>query len=112
MVKKTVLITETTGTIGKVTALELARNNCHLIILSRNSEKLERAKTKIQTTTGNQNIDFVLGMICLIGIAHGMNLIFRTNSFTLKSASLKPVRTFPPTWQLSKVTSSTKLSAE
>jgi NAD(P)-dependent dehydrogenase (short-subunit alcohol dehydrogenase family) len=60
MADKTVLITGATGAIGKATALELARNNCQLILLGRNSEKLENAKAEILKTTGNQNVDVVL----------------------------------------------------
>lgn len=58
MVNKKVLITGVTGAIGKATALELAKNNCQLLLLGRNSAKLESVKTEIITATGNQNIDF------------------------------------------------------
>jgi NAD(P)-dependent dehydrogenase (short-subunit alcohol dehydrogenase family) len=54
---KTVLITGATGAIGKATAMELAKNNCQLILLGRNAEKLNALKANITKATGNNNID-------------------------------------------------------
>lgn len=59
--KKTVLITGATGAIGKATAFELAKNNCQLILLGRNPEKLAVVKSEIINTTGNNDIDMVIG---------------------------------------------------
>ncbi len=58
--KKTVLITGATGTIGKATAIELAKNNCHLILLGRNAKKLATAKAEITSATGNSDIDVLV----------------------------------------------------
>ncbi len=60
MVNKTVLITGATGTIGKATAIELAKNNCKLILLGRNPEKLSATKVEIEKITGNKEIDFAV----------------------------------------------------
>jgi NAD(P)-dependent dehydrogenase (short-subunit alcohol dehydrogenase family) len=60
MVKKTVLITGATGAIGKATTLELAKNNCQLILLGRNAEKLSSIKSEITQVTGNNSIEIVL----------------------------------------------------
>lgn len=60
MVNKTVLITGVTGAIGKATALELAKNNCQLILLGRNAEKLSSVKSDLTQATGNINIDVVV----------------------------------------------------
>ena len=60
MDKKIVLITGITGTIGKATAIELAKNNCHLILFGRNAEKVSATKSEISTITGNTNIDIAL----------------------------------------------------
>ena len=59
--KKTVLITGATGAIGKSTALELAKNNCQLILFGRNAEKLNKVKTEISNSTGNYDIDVIVG---------------------------------------------------
>ncbi len=57
MTNTTVLITGATGTIGRATALELAKNDAVLILLGRDPAKLERVKTDITTKTGNGKID-------------------------------------------------------
>jgi NAD(P)-dependent dehydrogenase (short-subunit alcohol dehydrogenase family) len=56
---KTVIVTGATGAIGKATALELAKNNCTVILLGRNSEKLSKVKADIILTTKNNNIETV-----------------------------------------------------
>jgi len=55
--KKIVLITGATGAIGKATAMELANQNCHLILLGRNSRKLSAVKNEIIHATTNNHID-------------------------------------------------------
>jgi len=58
--KKNILITGATGTIGKATAMELAKNNCQLILLGRNFEKLSAVKSEIIKETGNSDIDMYI----------------------------------------------------
>lgn len=58
--KKTVLITGATGTIGKAAAMELANQNCHLILLGRNSRKLSAVRDEIIKATTNNHIDIVV----------------------------------------------------
>lgn len=58
--KKTVLITGATGAIGKATTLELAKNNCDLILLGRNPEKLSGVKSILTLITGNANIEIIV----------------------------------------------------
>lgn len=58
--KKTVLVTGATGAIGKATALELAKNNCAVILLGRNSEKLLKVKSEIIQATKNSDIETVV----------------------------------------------------
>jgi NAD(P)-dependent dehydrogenase (short-subunit alcohol dehydrogenase family) len=58
--KKNVLITGTTGSIGKAAAIALANENCNLIILGRNKQKLEAVKEEIIKMTGNNQIDIVI----------------------------------------------------
>jgi NAD(P)-dependent dehydrogenase (short-subunit alcohol dehydrogenase family) len=58
--KKTVLVTGATGTIGKATSLELAKNACQLILFGRNIEKLNAAKSEIAIATGNRDIEIIV----------------------------------------------------
>lgn len=58
--KKTVLITGATGAIGKATAMELAKQNCGVILMGRNAEKLLQVKQEIIRNTQNNNIETVL----------------------------------------------------
>lgn len=58
--KKTVLITGATGTIGKATALELAKHNCTVILLGRNAQKLAKVKSEIVQATSNTNIETIV----------------------------------------------------
>jgi NAD(P)-dependent dehydrogenase (short-subunit alcohol dehydrogenase family) len=58
--KKTVLITGATGAIGSATALELAKNNCTVILLGRNPEKLAKVRSEIIQATNNNDIETVL----------------------------------------------------
>jgi NAD(P)-dependent dehydrogenase (short-subunit alcohol dehydrogenase family) len=55
--KKTILVTGSTGAIGKATAMELANQNCHLILLGRNSRKLSAVKNEIMQATSDNHID-------------------------------------------------------
>jgi NAD(P)-dependent dehydrogenase (short-subunit alcohol dehydrogenase family) len=60
IMKKTVLVTGVTGAIGKATAIELAKNNCKVILLARNEEKLKAAEAEIKKISGNNDIDHVI----------------------------------------------------
>ncbi len=57
---KTVLITGVTGTIGRATALEIARSGATLVLLSRNRNKLELVKTEISQKSANNNIEILV----------------------------------------------------
>ena len=52
---KTVLITGATGSVGKATAMELAKSNC--MLLGRNTEKLGALKSDLINKTGNKQIE-------------------------------------------------------
>jgi|SRR6185437_1240545 len=54
---KTVLVTGVTGTIGKATAMELAKNGCQVLLLGRNWEKLQAVKSEIVLVTNNSHIE-------------------------------------------------------
>lgn len=55
--RKTILITGATGSMGKATALELARRNCNLILVGRNERNLNQLKTSIHSTYPHISID-------------------------------------------------------
>jgi NAD(P)-dependent dehydrogenase (short-subunit alcohol dehydrogenase family) len=57
--KKTVVVTGATGAIGKATALELAKNDTHIILIGRNSGKLLKVRSEIELATNNKNIEIV-----------------------------------------------------
>jgi retinol dehydrogenase-12 len=56
---KTILITGTTNGIGKVTALELARQGHNIVMANRNREKSEQLAGEITEQTGNSNISLL-----------------------------------------------------
>lgn len=58
--ERTVLVTGATGAIGKATALELAKNNCAVILLGRNSKKISKVKSEIIQATMNSDIETVV----------------------------------------------------
>lgn len=59
--KKSILITGATGAIGKATALELARQNCNVILFARNADKLNKVKAEIVAATKNNDVEVVVG---------------------------------------------------
>ena len=54
--KKSILITGSTDNIGKLAALQLAKEGHDIYVHGRNPEKLDKVITKIKTLSGNQNI--------------------------------------------------------
>jgi NAD(P)-dependent dehydrogenase (short-subunit alcohol dehydrogenase family) len=57
---KICLITGATSGIGLVTALELARQGAHVILVGRNAAKTDAIARQIQTTTGNGRVEAIL----------------------------------------------------
>lgn len=53
---KNILITGSTDGIGKLAAIQLAKEQHHVFIHGRNAEKVARVTADIQSTTGNPNI--------------------------------------------------------
>jgi NAD(P)-dependent dehydrogenase (short-subunit alcohol dehydrogenase family) len=54
--EQTIFITGATDGIGKLAALQLARQNVHLLIHGRNVDKLAQVVNELKTTSGNRNI--------------------------------------------------------
>ena len=55
--EQTILITGSTDGIGKLTALELAKQKAHVLIHGRNKEKLAGVVEELKTASGNKNIE-------------------------------------------------------
>jgi NAD(P)-dependent dehydrogenase (short-subunit alcohol dehydrogenase family) len=55
--KKTILITGATGSIGKATAFELANEGCNLVLLGRNAQKLASLKKEINSKYPDVAVD-------------------------------------------------------
>lgn len=62
---KTALITGANSGIGKMTAIDLAKQGYHIIMVCRNQDKAEKARKEIIEETKNEQIDIVL---CDLGI--------------------------------------------
>ncbi len=60
MTGKTVLVTGATNGIGKVAALELARQGAHVALVARNQSKGEAVLGEIRNATGNTNLELYL----------------------------------------------------
>ena len=56
---KTILITGTTNGIGKVTAMELARQGHTIVMANRNRDKAEQVAAEIKAETGNNNVSLL-----------------------------------------------------
>jgi NAD(P)-dependent dehydrogenase (short-subunit alcohol dehydrogenase family) len=60
MTGKTVLVTGATNGIGKIAALELARQGAHVALVARNQAKGEAVLAEIRKATGNTNLELYL----------------------------------------------------
>ncbi|HVD98148.1 MAG TPA: SDR family NAD(P)-dependent oxidoreductase [Cytophagaceae bacterium] len=58
--KKTILITGATGSVGKATAIKLAKENTQIVLLGRNAAKLSALRSEINRETGNNDIDILV----------------------------------------------------
>jgi NAD(P)-dependent dehydrogenase (short-subunit alcohol dehydrogenase family) len=65
--QQTIFITGATDGIGKLTALQLAQQNVHLLIHGRKPNKLSQVVDEIKTTTGNQNIEGYVADLSSLG---------------------------------------------
>jgi NAD(P)-dependent dehydrogenase (short-subunit alcohol dehydrogenase family) len=58
--RRSVLITGATGSLGKASAIEIARSGAKIILLARNRFKLETLKSDIIKETGNDEIEIIV----------------------------------------------------
>lgn len=56
---KIVLVTGATNGIGKVTALRLAEQGAHVVIVSRSAQKCAAVSDEIRTQSGNRNVEWI-----------------------------------------------------
>lgn len=56
---KTVLVTGATNGIGKVTALRLAEQGAHVVIVSRSAQKCAAVSEEIRTQSGNARVEWI-----------------------------------------------------
>ncbi|MFN8530715.1 MAG: SDR family oxidoreductase [Anaerolineae bacterium] len=63
---KTAVVTGATNGIGKVTALELAKQGARVIVVGRSAEKVEQTVSEIKTAAGNPNINGVVADLSLM----------------------------------------------
>lgn len=74
MESKIILITGATQGLGKITAIELAKQGHQIIIHGRNRSKLEEVRKEIISITGNQKIDLAIAdLLSLEGTARMAN---------------------------------------
>lgn len=67
MEKKIVLITGSSDGIGKETAKELATKGYRVIMHGRNHEKTKEACDEVRQTSGNNDVDYILGDLMNLG---------------------------------------------
>lgn len=67
MKDKTVLITGATNGIGKVAALELARQGARVALVARNAQKGQTVLEEIKAATGNSNLDLFVADLSSMG---------------------------------------------
>ena len=58
--KKIILISGVTGSIGRATVYDLAKTGAKVVLLARNEKKLEILKNEISRETGNHDIDYIV----------------------------------------------------
>lgn len=58
--KRKILITGVTGSLGRATAMELAKNDCLLILLGRDPDNLDIVRSDLILATGNNEIETVV----------------------------------------------------
>ncbi|MFX3626123.1 MAG: SDR family oxidoreductase [bacterium] len=63
---KTAVITGATSGIGKVTALEIAKQGYTTVLVARNEEKLKTSKQELIKSSGNENISYFIADLSLI----------------------------------------------
>ncbi|WP_420596368.1 SDR family oxidoreductase [Deinococcus sp.] len=81
--QKTALVTGATNGIGKVTALELARQGYRVLLTSRDSAKGQQVLDEIRAQTGNDALEVYVGDLSSMGDVRRMALEIRAKHPTL-----------------------------
>ena len=76
MEQKIILITGATDGIGKVAAMELAKQGHQVILHGRNPEKTQKIVTEIKEATGNQTIDYLIADLFSLKAIQAMAVAF------------------------------------
>jgi retinol dehydrogenase-12 len=77
------LITGATEGVGKVTALELAKQGFTIVVAARNANKAEALKKEIETSTGNTSCDSIVADLGSLGQVRQLAETFRRRYSTL-----------------------------
>ena len=77
------LITGATEGVGKVTALELAKNGFTIVVAARNPNKAEALLQEIETSTGNTSCDYIVADLASLGQVRQLAETFRRRYSTL-----------------------------
>ena len=101
MQNKIILITGATGSIGKQTALALAKMGAQVILTGRNKSSGEDAVTEIKQASGNPNIDLLLGDLSVQAEVHSLADQFKTKYKRL-DVLINNAGLAASTWQLTK----------
>jgi retinol dehydrogenase 12 len=83
MKKPICLITGATDGVGKVTALELAKQGFAIVVVARNANKADALKKEIEMSTGNTNCDYIVADLGSLGQVHRLAETFRRRYATL-----------------------------
>lgn len=78
MKNKTVMVTGATGGIGRVTALEIARQGATVVIVGRNEAKARGIVSAIQNETGNERVSYLLADLSSISATKALAEEYRS----------------------------------
>jgi NAD(P)-dependent dehydrogenase (short-subunit alcohol dehydrogenase family) len=73
------LITGATDGVGRVTAIELARQGFHVVVAARNASKAEALKTEVEAAIGDASIEIVVADLASLRQVRALADTFRRN---------------------------------
>ena len=78
MKNKTVMVTGATAGIGRVTALEIAREGATVVIVGRNEAKARGVVSAIQNETGNERVSYLLADLSSVSATKALAEAYRS----------------------------------